>query len=229
MIRGLPGFSLPVIDPDPLNYVSSPLKWNLIRVSDVNIKMAITNLWPLRQDSHQRFEKLLQPHLKQLYRLAYRFTGQRDDAEDLVQDLLLKLYPRMDEIQSLEKPGPWLARVLYRQYIDGLRRSQRSPVQPMGNEEAIYETRASNDAQPGEALETDMQVGLLQQALDQLNEDQRLAVMLHDVEGYSLQEIQQMLDVSQGTLKSRLSRARSKLRDYLQKVEPESHIARVRE
>ena len=184
-------------------------------------------MWPFKQDDHVQFEQLLQPHLKQLYRLAYRFTGNRDDAEDLVQDLLLKLYPRMQELHSIEKPGPWLARVLYRQYIDRIRRQQRSPVQLMDNEEAVYETHSSSDAQPMEVVDNEFKNRQLQQALQQLNEDQRLAIMLHDVEGYSLQEIQQMLDVSQGTLKSRLSRARSKLRENLQKVEPDSQFARV--
>jgi RNA polymerase sigma-70 factor (ECF subfamily) len=190
-------------------------------------KMGIKNVWPFRRDSHDQFERLLQPHLKQLYRLAYRFTGQRDDAEDLVQDLLLKLYPRMEEIESLDKPGPWLARVLYRQYIDRVRRQQRSPVLAMDDEEAVYETHASQEAQPAQVVETQIHNQMLQQALAQLNEDQRIAVMLHDVEGYSLQEIEQILDVSQGTLKSRLSRARAKLRDHLEKMEPDSQFARV--
>ena len=185
------------------------------------------NVWPLRRDSHAQFEQLLQPHLKQLYRLAFRFTGQRDDAEDLVQDLLLKLFPRLEELQSIEKLAPWLARVMYRQYIDRIRRQQRSPVQFMDDEQAVYETHASLEAQPTEVVDSGIKSRILQQGLQQLNDDQRLAVMLHDVEGYSLQEIAQILDVSQGTLKSRLSRARGKLRDYLQKMEPASQLARV--
>jgi RNA polymerase sigma-70 factor (ECF subfamily) len=185
------------------------------------------NVWPIRRDAHAQFEQLLQPHLQQLYRLAYRFTGQRDDAEDLLQDLLLKLYPRLDELQSIEKPGPWLARVLYRQYIDRLRSKKRSPLQPMDDEQAVYEVHASDDAQPSDVADTAIKSRLLQAALDQLNEDQRTAIMLHDVEGYSLQELQQILDVSQGTLKSRLSRARAKLRELLQIMEPDMHLPRV--
>lgn len=189
--------------------------------------MGIMNLWPIRRDAHAQFEQLLQPHLKQLYRLAYRFTGQRDDAEDLVQDLLLKLYPRLNELQSIDKPGPWLARVLYRQYIDRVRRNQRSPVQSMDDEQAVYEVHASSDAQPGEVAETAIHNRLLQQALDQLNEEQRSAILMHDVEGYSLQEIEQILDVSQGTLKSRLSRGRNKLRELLHIMEPDAQMSRV--
>ncbi len=190
-------------------------------------KMGIENLWPFRRNSHDRFEKLLQPHLKQLYRLAYRFTGQRDDAEDLVQDLLLKLYPRLDEIQSIDKPGPWLARVLYRQYIDRLRHRQRSPLVSMEDEEAVYETHADQQPQPAQVAENLIHNRMLLQALTHLNADQRLAVILHDVEGYSLQEMEQIIGVSQGTLKSRLSRARAKLRERLENMEPESVAVRV--
>ena len=187
------------------------------------------NVWPFKRNSQAQFEQLLQPHLKQLYRLAFRFTGQRDDAEDLVQDLLLKIYPRMEELQQVDKPGPWLARVLYHQYIDRIRRQRRSPVQSMDDEQLVYETHASHEAQPSDVVDSGIKNQILQQALLQLNEDQRMAVMLHDVEGYSLQEIEQILGVSQGTLKSRLSRARSKLRNLLQNMEPGSQLARVSE
>jgi RNA polymerase sigma-70 factor (ECF subfamily) len=191
--------------------------------------MAILNMWRRRADAHAQFEQLLQPHLSQLYRLAYRFTGQRDDAEDLVQDLLLKLYPRMAEIESLDNPAPWLARVLYHQYIDRIRRQQRSPLQLMGEEEIAYEIHPDDGAQPSQEMENEIRGRMLQQALNELNEDQRMAVMLHDVEGYSLQEIENILGVTQGTLKSRLSRARGKLREKLQEMEPDSQFVRVNE
>ncbi|MFQ5488882.1 MAG: RNA polymerase sigma factor, partial [Gammaproteobacteria bacterium] len=68
------------------------------------------------------FERLLRPHLEQLYRLAYRFTGNATDAEDLVQDLLIKIYPRREELKQVEKLRPWLARVMYNLFIDHKRR-----------------------------------------------------------------------------------------------------------
>ncbi|TNF35939.1 MAG: RNA polymerase sigma factor, partial [Gammaproteobacteria bacterium] len=73
--------------------------------------MTILNFWSRKQSSHDQFELLLRPHLRRLYNLAYRFSGNRDDAEDLVQDVLLKLFPRLHEMQAIEKLGPWLARV----------------------------------------------------------------------------------------------------------------------
>src|SRR5258708_14368480 len=74
------------------------------------------------------FEKLLRPQVEYLYRLAWRFTGSVADAEDLVQDVLLKLYPRTRELVNIEQLRPWLARVLYRQYVDLVRQRARSPI-----------------------------------------------------------------------------------------------------
>src|SRR5712691_2196287 len=74
------------------------------------------------------FEDLLRPQVEYLSRLAWRFTGSVADAEDLVQDVLIKLFPRTRELLDIERLRPWLARVLYHQYVDSVRRQARSPV-----------------------------------------------------------------------------------------------------
>ena len=191
--------------------------------------MAVINMWPFRQSSHDRFEQLVQPHLHQLYKLAFRFSGQRDDAEDLVQDVLLKLFPRLEEMQKVEKLGPWLARVLYRQFIDKYRHQQRSPVEYSDDDQQLYSSHPSKLGSPEQLVESGIIQSSLQHALNQLNEEQRLVVLMHDVEGYSLQEIHQVIDVPTGTLKSRLSRARSRLREILGNMEPYADSRRVKE
>ncbi len=192
--------------------------------------MDMIKILPLRHSKHNQFETLIQPHLSQLYKLAYRFTRQRDDAEDLVQDVLLKLFPRLNEMQAIEKLGPWLARVLYRHFIDRLRSKQRAPLQLVGeDDDKILED--FSDAKPGPAGASDATQlqNRLQHALGQLNEDQRILVILHDVEGYTLQEIHTMHDVSIGTLKSRLNRARGRLKELLKNMEPFDTDRRVNE
>jgi len=187
----------------------------------------INNVWPFKKDDHREFEALIRPHLKKLYNLAYRFTGQRDDAEDLVQELLLKLFPRLEEMQGIENLGAWLSRVLYRQFIDHVRRQQRSPLQYTDNETAVYETHASDEAEPSEVVNSELTQSVLMKALNKLGEDQRILVTLHDVEGYSLQEINQMLDIPVGTIKSRLSRGREKLREIIHIMDPDATDGRV--
>lgn len=191
--------------------------------------MAIIKLWQSKQTEHEQFEELVQPHLQQLYKLAYRFTGQRADAEDLVQDVVVKLYPRLQEMQKIEKLGPWLARVLYRHFVDRLRSKQRSPLHLVSDDEPELEQHHDAAPDPAGNVEATLLQGRLQHALDQLNDDQRALMILHDVEGYTLNEIHTMYDVSIGTLKSRLNRARTRLRELLKNMEPFDTARRVNE
>jgi RNA polymerase sigma factor (sigma-70 family) len=189
--------------------------------------MAVIKLWPFNRSKEDQFDHLVRPHLKKLHQLAYRFTGNKSDAEDMVQDVLLKLYPRLQEMLEIEKPGLWLARVLYRHNIDYYRKQQRSPLQHADTDEDQLNELASSSHQPTEFVESEQTQMQLQDALNSLNDDQRDLVVLHDVEGYTLVEIQDILGVPLGTLKSRLNRSRAKLRDLLNKREPFSEKTRV--
>lgn len=184
------------------------------RVTGMNIK-----LWPFTTDPHSRFEQLMGPHMKHLFQLAFRFTGQRDDAEDLVQDLLLKLYPRLQEMQQIDKLAPWLTTVLYRLFVDQFRRQQRSVVD-YGEDDSMYATHVSDVPGPSDRVNAEMIRSNIHNALQKLKQEQRILVLLHDVEGYSLEEIRQMIDIPVGTIKSRLSRARTRLREIINYMEP---------
>ena len=173
-----------------------------------------------RSGPHNQFEQLVEPHLERLYKYAYRLTGQRDEAEDLVQDLLVKLYPRLEEMKQIDKLGPWMARILYRMYIDNIRRQQRSPIDLMDDEQAVYDSHASSQARPLESVDNDLTHDIINVALQKLNDEHRVLILLHDVEGYNLQEIHEITGVPVGTIKSRLSRARTKLREMIRKRDP---------
>ncbi len=169
------------------------------------------------------FENLLRPHLKHLYRVAYRFTGSASDAEDLIQDLLVKVYQRPEEIDGVERLRPWLTRVMYRMFIDSRRRYSRSPIHLAvdntnhGEDDTgpLHDNLPTDDAGPDETLEHDHASRALKEALDRLSDDHRIVIMLHDVEGYTLEEIAKVLDCPVGTLKSRIHRARARLRGLL--------------
>jgi RNA polymerase sigma factor (sigma-70 family) len=177
-----------------------------------------------------KFEDLLRPHVEHLYRLAWRFTGNVADAEDLVQDVLLKLYPRTRQLSAIERLRPWLVRVLYHHYVDSVRLKARSPsVGPAPSSEEdgdpLDELPSVQDG-PEEHAERGERHQQILQALDQLNPDQRAVVSMHDIEGYSLEELETILETPLGTLKSRLHRARSRLRELLV-MEPFSGGERV--
>jgi RNA polymerase sigma-70 factor (ECF subfamily) len=158
------------------------------------------------------FSVLVGPHLLHLYRVGYRFTGKREDAEDLVQALLLRLYPRRNELHQIADLRQWLVRALYNLFIDTIRRSARDPLEGAAGDEALC---ALQD--PGPGPETSVEHGRLQariaEALARLDVDQRVVVTLHDMEGYNLSELAKLLDLPLGTVKSRLHRGRNRLRE----------------
>lgn len=178
------------------------------------------------------FEDLLRPHVEFLYRLAWRFTGNAPDAEDLVQEVLLKLFPRVRELSAIERLRPWLARVLYRQYVDFTRLRDRSPIASQsadteGGADPLERFATDEEGPEGRAERRQLQERLVG-ALSRLNPEQRAVITLHDVEGYSLAELETVLDAPLGTLKSRLHRARQQLRELLA-MEPFSASERVKE
>jgi RNA polymerase sigma factor (sigma-70 family) len=172
--------------------------------------------FPGRAKALPSFDSLVRPHMDYLFRLAYRFCGNRDDAEDLVQDLLVKLYPRHAELAKVERLRPWLVTSLYRMFVDGVRRQNRSPLEQISDETAFYDTVASdNEAEPDHSLLRHQRLDQIQAAFGRLSQEHRSLLTLHDIEGYRLVELEQMLEVPLGTLKSRIHRARARMRDLL--------------
>ena len=161
----------------------------------------------------------MRPQVEFLHRLAWRFTGSTADAEDLVQEVLLKLYPRTEQLAAIERLRPWLAKVLYRQTVDFVRQRARSPVSGSAEDEQnggdpLDAAAAVEEGPDGHAERGEWRDRILV-ALGQLNPEQRAVVAMHDVEGYSLEELEPILQAPLGTLKSRLHRARQRLRALL--------------
>ena len=154
-----------------------------------------------------------------MYRLAWRLTGAKDQAEDLFQELLIKAYGKLDDLVDIDEPGSWLCRVMYNMFIDERRRFARR------RRHTVEEGEMSGDGLAGLAgadnLELDHEqferMKVLDNALQQLSEEHRLIVLLHDTEGYKLTEIQELTGTPVGTVKSRLHRARARLREILEK------------
>jgi RNA polymerase sigma-70 factor (ECF subfamily) len=168
------------------------------------------------------FARLLRDHIPAFYRAAYRWTGAVDRAEDLVQQLLLRLYPRLAELRELDQIRPWALRVMYRIFIDQLRRERSSPVQfgadPVVDDDvAAGEDEAWLDPGPGpqELSERELTQERVLRAWEQLGEEHRVVLAMHDIEDYTLPELAQIMEIPLGTLKSRLHRARARLRELL--------------
>lgn len=167
---------------------------------------------PVKSLQARRFARILEQHRDSLQRLARRLTGNADDAEDLFQDLVERVTPRMAEVVRLERPQPWLARVLYRLFVDRWRQQQ---VRPGTDPDADVEVQPDHRDLPDDQFERALTAQRLEAALQRLSPHLRDVVVLHDVEGYTLNEIRVMVDTPIGTLKSRLHRGRARLRELL--------------
>jgi len=163
------------------------------------------------------FERLVRPHFERLYRLAWRLTGAKAEAEDLFQELLVKAFGKLDDLVEVDEPASWLCRVMYNLFIDERRRFARRRLHTVeeGNlpgDGLEGMPGAEDPVRDSERLE---QLQRLDNALAQLSDEHRVVVLLHDTEGYKLSEIQELTGTPVGTVKSRLHRARARLREIL--------------
>ena len=172
----------------------------------------------MSSENHQAtFDQLVRPHFDRLYRLAFRLTGRKAEAEDLFQELLIKAFGKLDDLVSIDEPGSWLSRVMYNLFIDEQRRFARRRMHVV--DEGFLSGEGLTGFAGTEDPERDQQrLEKLQQldaALQQLSDDHRVIVLLHDTEGYKLEEIHHLMNIPVGTVKSRLHRARARLREIL--------------
>jgi RNA polymerase sigma-70 factor (ECF subfamily) len=155
------------------------------------------------------WEEVARTHGRFLYTVAYRLTGNRDDAEDLVQEVLIRVRRGLETYQPGSLEG-WLSRIATNAFLDDVRRRKRRPVDllPEEPEWVLPPTAGADEALAAEVLPDDVQA-----ALSRLPEDFRSAVVLCDVVGLPYQEIGETLGVPVGTVRSRIHRGRAMLRE----------------
>jgi RNA polymerase sigma-70 factor (ECF subfamily) len=158
------------------------------------------------------WEEVARDHGRFLYTVAYRLTGNHDDAQDLVQDVLLRVQRGL----ATYRPGSmeaWLSRITTNAFLDGVRRRTRRPTDPLPEEDPDRVLPAADSAEI--ALDAAVLPDHLQDALRDLPEDYRAAVVLCDVLDFSYEEIAEALDVPLGTVRSRIHRGRARLREAI--------------
>jgi RNA polymerase sigma-70 factor (ECF subfamily) len=150
-------------------------------------------------------------HVDRVFRLAYRLTGDEALAEDLTQETFVRAFDRLDEFRGDSRLSTWLHTVATRTVLSGLRKVRRLRGRESTELERVPEAPA-----PGRR-DAELRL-LLDEAIAALPEDMRLVFLMHDVEGFKHREIAAGLEITEGTSKSRLHRARAWLRDYLERV-----------
>lgn len=170
-----------------------------------------------RQGNLAAFNQLVLSYQSMAYNLAYRILGHAEGAEDATQEAFIKAYRNLGQYRGGSFKA-WLLRIVTNVCYDQLRHVQRRPAQSLEDlsVDPEHAGKLVDHAEEPSDYAVRQELGrIIQVGINQLPTDQRMTLMLSDVEGLSYDEIAVVMDTSLGTVKSRLSRARAKLRDFL--------------
>jgi RNA polymerase sigma-70 factor (ECF subfamily) len=176
----------------------------------------------------QAWEAIVQQHRRRVFNVAYKFVGKHDEAEDLTQDIFLKLFKSLDTFDRRANFQTWLISVSRNLCIDHYRRVRKERETVDRDVDAGELTPASGDLSPFVVLERSDRRELLRRGLDGLAPTLRSAVMLRDIHELSYQEIADRLGVPEGTVKSRINRGRLELARQIRKVQESGGVPRER-
>jgi len=166
------------------------------------------------------WEEIVDSFSKRIYNLAYRFTSRPDRAEDLTQDVFVRLYRSLDQFDAKQGDLPnWLMRMARNLVIDDYRRRQRAPYDNDADDVLDHTYHLiSTESSVQERIESSELGELVQAGIDKLAPDLRTCVILRDIEELSYQEIVELLEIPEGTVKSRINRGRIELARILRRM-----------
>ncbi len=164
----------------------------------------------LRKDN-TAWEQIIARFQRKVFHIAYKFTGRHNDAEDLTQEIFLKVFKSLDKFNQEADFSTWLSSVARNYCIDRYRASKREKEVVVEDLLAFDLAPAAAGSNPHRALEDRDRTSFLRQGLAELPEKLREAVVLRDLQGLSYQEMAETLKLPEGTVKSRINRGREEL------------------
>ena len=166
------------------------------------------------------WEELVRLHTRKVYALCFRFTGSGQEAQDLTQEVFLRVFRTLKTFRSTEGSfATWLSRVTRNLLIDHYRRTRQERVTDSIEEQLpmLEEAGAAASTRPDHAVAGREASEILQAALQRLSPDLREAVILRDLQEMEYREIAEVLQIPEGTVKSRINRGRAELARLLRK------------
>jgi RNA polymerase sigma-70 factor (ECF subfamily) len=166
------------------------------------------------------WEEIVSLYSRRIFNLAYRFTSSVSGAEDLTQEVFIRIYKTLDQYDPKQGDlSNWLMRLARNLIIDDYRHRQRNPQNSMADavDDHQYHLRAIGTSAQRE-IERKELAGQVQEGIDKLPDDLRTCVILRDIEELSYQEIVDVLKIPEGTVKSRINRGRIELAKILRRM-----------
>lgn len=164
--------------------------------------------------SPEEFRKIILPEGRRLYALAFRYLNNREEAEDMVQEVMMKLWVDRNEQTHYANPAAWCTTVTRNSCIDMLRRKRRIRLEEISDAVMMPETGAglSHSSDNREAA------GMIGTIVSRMKEPYRSAVILRDMEGYSYEETAEIMQTKINALRTVLSRARRSIREEMERI-----------
>ncbi len=177
----------------------------------------------LRRNDSAAFELLVKTHQDRVFDFCVRMLGDREEAFDLTQEIFLSVHQHLDQFRQDARLSTWIFRISRNHCLNRLKylkRRGRGRSDEYGESNELMITESVGAAvTPDQHLEQQQQRSVVHQAIALLDEEQRTLVVLRDVEGLSYEEIVEITELPEGTVKSRLHRAREKLVGILEKLQ----------
>lgn len=164
------------------------------------------------ESKEDRVRNIILPFKDKLYRFALNIVGDVHDAEDLMQELMIKIWKRYDQFLLIDNQEAWCMTVTRNMAIDKVR-SKKVAVHDISE----YHTLSDKDPTPEKEIEQNERMGIIMKLVNELPEKQRMIVHLRDIEGYTYQEIADITETTLDFVKVSLHRARKTLKERLLK------------
>lgn len=168
------------------------------------------------------FNELMNSYFKRIYSIAYRMAGNADDASDMTQEVMIKLFRNIKSFRGGSQFSTWVYTVATRTCIDELKKIRRHSSYSIDSEietdEGSIATELEDDAPtPEKKAEQNELKSLVAKAIARLGDDHKTVIVLRDIQGLGYDEIAKIVGCSAGTVKSRISRGRERLKNILEK------------
>ena len=196
-------------------------------MTDLNEKDLIRKA---KQGDMLAFEELILKHEKIVYNVALRMMNHSEDARDISQEVFLKAYRSLSNFDERSAFSTWLYRITHNTCIDEMRKRKGKQTysleEELESEDGSMQRQIADESDtPEESLLREEQKSEILQALDTLSEEHKAAIILRDVKGLAYEEIAEILELSLGTVKSRINRARNRLKNEILKIREQNETA----
>lgn len=170
------------------------------------------------------FETLIDKYKQTAYNIALGIVKNPDDAMDMSQEALIKVYRYIKNFNQKSSFSTWLYRIVMNTCLDYIKKNEKNKVIPI-NEEIINNEDSCMDSDPEKILDKKIQTQQIREAIDKLSPIHKNTIILRDIQGFSYEEIANITECSLGTVKSRIKRGRENLKAILKESMKEEYLS----